>query len=380
MSERNRKGWRALLGRLEKPGLSRRQERVLNGVLVAVLLLFGSGWTYVIAGAAAGDEELLLARRLTTNPLSSGAPPPAAFVLDQVVRMVAEEPSWRGESGAVRAIITQPGDTLALADTLGLDSLPAGTALEVEQVDTPGVRAPGEAAAERPGAWNVLVRARDQVRRLADVAVLTPVPSNLIRNGRIGQYLIGNWPAGGGGPPRARPGAYDPPRGLIRVTPENVKLPITDHLVLGDFLTKGQEDVWPKYVVVDPRVLDKLELTFQELERGGHPVENVGIISGFRTPNYNAHGGSTAGRGSLSRHMYGDAMDFFIDNDRDGQMDDLNEDGRVDREDAEIIAAAAAAVEEKYPQYVGGVGIYGPNPGAHSGFVHVDTRGYRARW
>ena len=161
---------------------------------------------------------------------------------------------------------------------------------------------------------------------------------------------------------------------------EHVDLPITDHLVLGDFLTKGQEDVWPKYVVISPRILDKLELTFQELERRGHPVEDVGIISGFRTPSYNAHGGNTAGRGSLSRHMYGDAMDFYIDNDGDGAMDDLNGDGRVDRGDAEVIAAAGDAVEASYPQYVGGIGIYSPNPGAHSGFVHIDTRGYRARW
>jgi uncharacterized protein YcbK (DUF882 family) len=29
---------------------------------------------------------------------------------------------------------------------------------------------------------------------------------------------------------------------------------------------------------------------------------------------------------------------------------------------------------------VGGIGVYRPRPGAHSGFVHIDTRGTRARW
>lgn len=379
MTETGIKGWRRLLARLENPGLSGRQERVLNVLLILMLGVFVGGWSVAIARAAAGEQPLLVGRTLTTNPLAADAPPPAAFVLDRLLRLVTEEGDWRGESGAVRAIITEPGDTLALADTLGLDSLPAGARLEVQQVDTPGVRAGPDAPGERPGAWNVLVRARDQVRRVADLAVLTPVPTAMIRDGRLGQYLIGEWPTSGRSGQLASP-AYDPPRGVIRVTPSNVDLPISDHLVLGDFLTKGQEDVWPKYVVISPRILDKLELTFQELERRGHPVEDVGIISGFRTPSYNAHGGSTAGRGSLSRHMYGDAMDFYIDNDGDGAMDDLNGDGRVDRGDAEVIAAAGDAVEARYPRYVGGIGIYNPNPGAHSGFVHIDARGYRARW
>ncbi len=138
--------------------------------------------------------------------------------------------------------------------------------------------------------------------------------------------------------------------------------------------------MWPKYVAITPELLDKVELTLQQLERSGHPVENVGVISGFRTPYYNAHGGSTSGRGSVSRHMYGDALDFYIDNDGDGRMDDLNADGRVDIGDARVIAEAADQVEKRYPEYVGGIGVYTPRPGAHSGFVHIDARGYRARW
>ena len=156
-------------------------------------------------------------------------------------------------------------------------------------------------------------------------------------------------------------------------------MPVSEHFALRDFLTKGQADVWPKYVVLSPRLLDKLELTLQQLEADGHPVERVGIISGFRTPWYNAHGGNTEGRGSLSHHMFGDAMDFYVDNDGNGSMDDLNGDGRVDVEDARVLAAAADAVEKEHPELIGGVGIYRPT-GAHNGFVHVDTRGYGARW
>jgi uncharacterized protein YcbK (DUF882 family) len=103
------------------------------------------------------------------------------------------------------------------------------------------------------------------------------------------------------------------------------------------------------------------------------------VISGFRTPGYNAGGGDTSGRGALSRHMYGDAMDWFVDDDRDGRMDDLNGDGRIDIDDGRVMVKAAEAVEREHPDLVGGIGLYAPT-GAHAGFVHIDTRGFRARW
>ena len=78
--------------------------------------------------------------------------------------------------------------------------------------------------------------------------------------------------------------------------------------------------------------------------------------------------------------MYGDAMDIYIDNDNNGSMDDLNRDGRVDIADARVLAAAADRVERKYPSLIGGIGVYRARPGAHNGFVHIDTRGFRARW
>jgi hypothetical protein len=77
--------------------------------------------------------------------------------------------------------------------------------------------------------------------------------------------------------------------------------------------------------------------------------------------------------------MYGDAMDVYVDNDGDKGMDDLNGDGRVDVNDARVLANAAQNVEREHPNLIGGIGVYAPT-GAHRGFVHIDTRGYRARW
>jgi uncharacterized protein YcbK (DUF882 family) len=105
----------------------------------------------------------------------------------------------------------------------------------------------------------------------------------------------------------------------------------------------------------------------------------MSVMSGFRTPQYNATGGETGGRASLSRHMYGDAADVFVDNDGDGRMDDLNGDGRVNHRVAQVILDAAERVERAHPDVTGGVGVYRATP-SHGPFAHVDARGNRARW
>jgi hypothetical protein len=60
-------------------------------------------------------------------------------------------------------------------------------------------------------------------------------------------------------------------------------------------------------------------------------------------------------------------------------MDDLNRDGRVNVKDTRVILAAVERVESKYPDLVGGTGLYHAT-GAHGPFAHIDVRGERARW
>lgn len=227
----------------------------------------------------------------------------------------------------------------------------------------------GDSAARKSGIFRVPNAERD-------FAFVSMIPFTEKRNGRIGSYRIGSWPGEHG---RRVSQAYANPEGFIEVTPENQDARVSEHFRLRDFLTKGQNDVWPKYLVLDLKLIDKLELVIDELEANGIPVERMTVMSGFRTPQYNANGGSTAGRASLSRHMYGDAADVFVDNDGNGRMDDLNGDGRVDHRDAQVIHAAAERVEKKYPQLLGGVGVYQATS-AHGPFAHVDVRGSRARW
>ena len=64
--------------------------------------------------------------------------------------------------------------------------------------------------------------------------------------------------------------------------PELLDLPITKHLKLADFVTHDdQDDVWPKYVALNPRLLDKLELVFADLgcarPAGAHGRRALGV-------------------------------------------------------------------------------------------------------
>ncbi|HEX6557907.1 MAG TPA: DUF882 domain-containing protein [Longimicrobiales bacterium] len=348
-----------------RAGLAPEHEVWFNLGLGGLVFLFLIGWSYAVYRTYALDEPPpMLTRAVTASPLSSDAPPPAAYLVDAALQRFASN-EIRGASGALRVVVRKPGEAVPI------DSLPAGAQLRyAEGGDT-------AAAPQRPGVWNVLVAMGDAIRPVQNLTLLTLVPLSEKHGGRIGGYVIGSWPYESGGRPRSA--AYAPPAGLIRVTPQNINTPVSEHFKLGDFVTKGQQNVWPKYIAMSPRLLDKLELVIQEMNNSGTPVTHVGIISGFRTPTYNAEGGNPAGRAGLSRHMYGDAMDIYIDNNRDGRMDDMNHDGRIDTRDGRFIVNAASRVEKQHPELVGGVGLYAPT-GAHSGFVHIDTRGYRARW
>lgn len=186
-------------------------------------------------------------------------------------------------------------------------------------------------------------------------------------------YKLGYWPAEKG---RIRSEAYRNPDGFVEVTRDNEDTRLSEHFRLRDFVSHGQANVWPKYVVIREPLLDKLELVVQDLNARGINAEGMRIRSGFRTP---AHNSAVRGEGSArdSRHQFGDAVDVFIDQEGTGRMSDLNGDGRVNFADVKLILAAVERVEAKYPELVGGTGLY---TGRSGSFAHIDVRGTRARW
>jgi uncharacterized protein YcbK (DUF882 family) len=206
------------------------------------------------------------------------------------------------------------------------------------------------------------------------IVVLTPFSAKIA--GKIEGYNMGAWPEEESS---GKKSPYAAPSGFIKVTSKTAKRRVSEHFDFGDFLTKDQSKLWPKYLVLDPRLLDKLELTIEELHAMGHKVNGLHVMSGFRTPEYNDQDLGPSARSAISRHMYGDAADVYPDDDGDDRMDDLDHDGKVDLRDARILAKAAEEVEKKFPALVGGIAIY-PATAIHGPFVHIDTRGKRARW
>jgi hypothetical protein len=261
-----------------------------------------------------------------------------------------EDDTLKGRSGKLRAVLVpRSGRRIGILERLFGDSL----------LRTPGVHAAQDSAGTTSVA---LITMRDFGEKLG---------------GRIGEYRMGFWPAEKG---RRTPSpAYANPEGFIEVTPENEDTRISEHFRLRDFLTHDQDAVWPKYLVLRAPLVDKLELVIAQLESRGIHVSHMQVMSGFRTPLYNARAGERGGRSKISRHMYGDAADVFVDNDGDGRMDDLNHDGRIDYRDARVILDAVDQVEREHDDLVGGVGVYRATH-AHGPFAHVDVRGNRARW
>jgi len=207
-------------------------------------------------------------------------------------------------------------------------------------------------------------------------AFVSLFPFAMKRGDKMGRYRMGFWPA------ELRlvtSQGYENPQGFIEVTRENQDLFVSEHFRLRDFLTHDQNDVWPKYLVLREELLDKLELVIADLTVRGVPASNVIVMSGFRTPHHNQYGIGEDGGARDSRHQFGDGADIIIDSNRDGRMDDLNFDGRVNTRDAEEILHAVDRVERLYPDLVGGVGTYAAM-GPSGPFAHIDVRGYKARW
>jgi uncharacterized protein YcbK (DUF882 family) len=228
----------------------------------------------------------------------------------------------------------------------------------------------GDSAVERPGLYSL----PDSI--LAHpFTFITLRPFSEKLKGHVGAYRLGFWPSERG---RLTTDAYENPDGFVEVTPENQDMQVSEHFRLADFLTHDQRDVWPKYLVLNEDLIDKLELVIADLQEKGVRVQRMRVMSGFRTPWYNRHGGRVGGRAELSRHMYGDAADVYVDN-GSGRMADLNHDGRVDSRDARVILRAVEEVERNHPELSGGVGVYRATH-SHGPFAHIDVRGWRARW
>jgi hypothetical protein len=357
--------------RWHRAGISPRAERFVNVIGGAVIALLALGWTWSIADAAmrSPEDAVALGPRPTVGSIAAPDAPNAAYLTDASLNALTGD--LRGASGKLRAKIGPAGTPI---DT---GALPEGAELRATQPQS------GQTTtAPSAGIWKLAVAMGQVIKPITDFSLISTRPASEKRNGRVGLYYIGNWPGEKGrvsAPKKAPADRYRPPRGFIEVTQQNADTRVSDHFKLRDFLTHDQANVWPKFLVLEMRNVDKLELVLADLQSRGIDVSGVTVMSGFRTPQYNRGGGNTGGRAGLSRHMYGDAADIVIDSNHDGVMDDLNHDGRSTIDDARVVSQAVDRVEAAHPELIGGAGVYSAESG-HGPFIHIDSRGYRARW
>lgn len=299
--------------------------------------------TGVVALVGAGLVSVLAMAAPATRISSPDSVPARDSIAPGLSRLL-------GLSGRLRAVALTPGEERVS---------PLAALVPALASVSPGVRETGLAAPDGAPIW-----------------LLGMIPLRAKLGATWRGYRVGFWP---GERASGRSSRYTLPAGFIEVTRENQDLPLSTSFRLRDFLTHDQADVWPKVLVLRLPLLDKLELIAEALEGLGRPGA-LRVMSGFRTPQYNALGvGRLGGRARDSRHMYGDAADIYVDADGDGRMDDLDGDGRITVNDAAWLARVAERVESRQPSLVGGIGIYRANA-VHGPFVHVDVRGTPARW
>ncbi len=322
------------------------------------------------APSAAGAPPLELASksRSPAPSLHSAQSPPPAF-----------------EPGRVSFALRFHGVESSLA-TISAFVLP-GAPLEIEAAAVSGsleaTANGGSLAATSPTSWTwtapsahgrheILFRQRrpsgTEEARL-NVFVLHPYDGG----DRVGAYRLGRYRS------TAKDGntAWSRPEGFVEVGPEDLEVKISPHFRLGQFLCKSASG-WPKYVALRTPLLLKLEKLMAALAVRGFPAKTLTVMSGFRTPAYNAGIGN---RTSYSRHLYGDAADVVLDRDEDGKQDDLNGDGKSTRDDVRILFEIVEnTIDDETPgQLAGGLSAYGANH-SHGPFLHIDARGHRARW
>lgn len=203
--------------------------------------------------------------------------------------------------------------------------------------------------------------------------VFVMIPFKSFEGEHLNGYRIGKYPE----VPLKKLAIYKPPRGFVEVTEANKDTYLTPHFQLKQFLCK-QASGYPKYVVLREKLLLKLELILEKVNEQGYHAVSFNILSGYRTPYYN----QMIGNVKYSRHVFGGAADIFIDEDpKDDMMDDLNNDGQFNYLDADVLYRIIDEQFGKpwYNPFVGGLGRY-KKTASHGPFVHIDVRGFHARW
>lgn len=263
-------------------------------------------------------------------------------------------------SNSLFVFTADPGETVTLscADSLSW-SIPS---LNVQGTGT-------EFSVTLPRAHGIYTVTGSDSLSVQQWSILVPLGSGQVRTATVNSFLLGFY---GDGNTRD----HLPDGGFIELWSDDYNTRISTHLTFADLLchTEGE---WPQYMVLDTRLVYKLEQVLEEVAVCYPEARVIHCISGFRTPAYNEAIGNETG---FSLHLYGAAADIWIESwPANNLIDDLDRNKRIDVFDGEVIVQASRTLEAAGEVAVGGASAYRWIP-AHGPFVHIDTRGSAAVW
>ncbi len=364
-----------------------RTNRIIKHLLISALFVITLASTGMVSFAASIPRITDTRQHLTSTPLAD------------LSIAVLEIPEWRPGY----TLFVLPGQTLTLSTRVpggaayrwsgdGRFVLPASVKSRAATTGRMGAVLPAGSnvvwkAPTAVGGSILVLRTAAAVewQEVLHIDVQVMAPFEALANGRLNGYRIGRYPAPAKPKQDARTADYSPPPGFLKL-PELAAKPIkvSPRFFLNDFACK-QHGEGDRYVALDPELLRFLEAIVDRVELEGFrcsmapvaPGRPIVIMSGYRTPHYNR----SLGNVRMSRHQFGDAADLIVDSDGDQVMDDLNQDGVLNGQDAITLAAWIEDLwqHEDHVDRPGGLGVYNAE-GDHGPFVHVDVRGVRARW
>ncbi|MBX3729274.1 MAG: hypothetical protein KF858_08825 [Candidatus Sumerlaeia bacterium] len=224
----------------------------------------------------------------------------------------------------------------------------------------------------------------------ARVTMLPAVAFDRDGDGTLGGAFVGVYPnelnPNAPAPVANNPRTYTPPRSFHRLDDSTATLRLSANATLGTFAPEvfPAEGSGARFVAISPELIRFWEALHGVTASRRRPAPGeLRVLRGFVSP----HERQRLQRlgiplAEFSRYQYGDALAIILDANRDNRMDDLNNDGRIDIADAEVLAGF---IEQALTDagLAGGIGVCasfeGPN---HIGtpYVHVDLRGWNLRW
>ncbi|MFP4380380.1 MAG: hypothetical protein ACLFUS_07745 [Candidatus Sumerlaeia bacterium] len=178
------------------------------------------------------------------------------------------------------------------------------------------------------------------------------------------------------------PSRYAPPKWFVKIDSNTRDYKVSEHFKLGDFASPSERDE-PHFVSIDPKLITFLELVTDTVQQRYGPEAQVKILRSYLSPlerqRLDQRGASYT---QFTRYQYGDAAALIVDIDGDGKLDDLNNDNRVDREDANALADLLDEVKRNADMRGASGVVDGPTEPnwPDTPYAVVDLRGFNTRW